>query len=135
MNINTVKLKNISNESIYLECSKEAYLIAPNASLTVFDRTDLESFDIGLRISTECNGNIDELCEKNRMEFIIDDTLIADQNTRNKIYLWVNSMYAPRMLSYFEDYFYFNMKTNEFIITNPLSGKRYSVQLSEYVQK
>lgn len=135
MQINTVKLKNISNESIRLECSNAEYVIEANEVFTVFDKSDLKSFDIGLDISTEQAGVIDILCNENKLQFIIDDALIANQNIRNNIYLWVNSMYAPRTLSYFQGNFYYNMKTNEFIITNPLDGKRYAVQLNEYVQK
>lgn len=129
MNITTIKLKNLTSDSITLS----THTLSANASLLVFDKNDLTTFDIGLELSMTCNGNIDELCESGKLQFIIDDVLIADQNVRTHVYLWSQNMHAPISVGYFKDNFYFNMKTNQFIIKNPLNNKRYAVQLTEYI--
>jgi hypothetical protein len=127
MNLNTVKLKNISNANIEL-CT---YTIVPDEEFVLFDINNPSGYDVALRVSMNYNGTIDVLCSEDKLQMIIDDSEIATQARRNELYLWVNSMYSKYQVGYFNDNFYFDMKANQLIIKNPFNSRTYFIQLAE----
>lgn len=131
-----IEIKNITDEELDL-FNDGSVLISVDDKIVVFDNSDTTTYDTGYRIIRIETQNISSMIESSIIEVFVEYNIVSKNKFESMVSNFNVKTFFKTNIAFDNIYgenMFFSLDSNKLKIYNPISGKTYSVQLTEDIE-